>query len=232
MKTNISLIEFIEYLGDIAKNNSDPNSINHLKLLNEINNIHKIVTQYIDHRNKQKSTNSYRIEGQWLNDLEADFSGSDRACAVLGGAIADDYVKMLLKKYLLPPQEKKKDKLLDRSSPLESFASRIELARRLNLITKETRKSLDWVRDIRNDAAHETDFSFSNDSAKDRVSNILQAMKLKEKKCPLLLSPYDTPKGQFIAAVIMLVACLNIEIGETTQTQHEPTDAISNASFS
>jgi len=175
--------------------------------------------------------NAYTIGGKWLDDLNADLSGSDRACAVLGGSVMDDRVRTLLQKYLLPPRSENEDKLLGRSSPLESFSSRIELARRLNLITEETRKSLDWIRDIRNDAAHKTDFSFGNNSVRDRISNILLVMQLQEKASALLRPPYDSPKGQFVAAVVVLVACLDIEIGETGQTRHTPTNAIANASF-
>ena len=87
--------------------------------------------------------NSYTIGGKWLDDLNADLTGSDRACAVLAGAVVDDRLKTLLQKYLLPSRVENEDKLLGRSSPLESFSSRIELARRLNLVSEETRKSLD-----------------------------------------------------------------------------------------
>ena len=176
--------------------------------------------------------NEYSIGGKWLDDLNAELSGSDRACAVLAGAVLDDRVKALLQKYLHPPRNEKEDKLLGRSSPLESFSSRIELARRLNLITEETRKSLDCIRDIRNNAAHETGFSFDSHSIKDRVSNILSAMLLPERAPVLLKQPYDSPKGKFVAAVVVLVACLDIEIGETRLTVHTPTNALAHAAFS
>ena len=175
--------------------------------------------------------NSYTIGGKWLDDLNAELSGSDRACAVLAGAVVDDRLKTLLQKYLLPPRVKSSDKLLGRSSPLESFSSRIELAQRLNLITEETRKSLDWVRDIRNDAAHKGDFSFDSDAIRDRVNNILMAMRLSERAPSLLRPPYDLPKGRFVAAMVVLVGGLDVEIGETVQTQHVPINAIANASL-
>ncbi len=99
------------------------------------------------------------IGGPWLNQLNTELNASDRACAELAGAILDDRLLLLLKKFLLPVVHKGEDKLLGRGAPLESFAARIELARRLNLVAAEVSKSLDWARDIRNDAAHRERFS-------------------------------------------------------------------------
>lgn len=80
----------------------------------------------------------YTIGGKWLQDLNDDLEGSDRACAVLAGAVVDDHLKTLLEKYLIPP-DTNNDKLLGRSSPIDSFAARIELARRLNLMIIQTK---------------------------------------------------------------------------------------------
>jgi mannitol operon repressor len=104
-------------------------------------------------------TQTHTIGGKWLDDLNRDLTGSERSCAVLAGAILDDRLKTLLENYLLAP-EQREDKLLGRSGSLGSFAARIELACRLNLISRKTRKALDWIRDIRNDASHETLFTF------------------------------------------------------------------------
>jgi Domain of unknown function (DUF4145) len=174
---------------------------------------------------------SYTIGGKWLADLNADLSGSDRSCAVLAGAILDDRLNALLQNYLLPARNKNDDKLLGRSGSIESFSSRIELARRLNLITEESRKSLDWVREIRNDAAHKVDFNFDDSSVRDKVANTLRVLLLKERAPALLNAPYNTHKGQFVAAVVMLVAGLEIEIGETHRTTHVITDALSKGIF-
>jgi hypothetical protein len=137
---------------------------------------------------------SYTIGGKWLADLNADLSGSDRSCAVLSGAILDDRLKALLQKYLLSARNKRGDELLGRSGPIESFSSRIELARRLNLMSEESRKSLDWVREIRNDAAHNVDFNFDDNSVRDKVANILSVLSLRKRAPTLLNAPTIPPK--------------------------------------
>lgn len=175
--------------------------------------------------------NTYKIGGQWLKDLNSDLKGSDRSCAVLAGAILDERLKLLLQTYLLPVKNGDDDKLLGRSRPIDSFSARIELSQRLYLISNDTRRSLDWIRDIRNEAAHDTDFDFNKSSVKDKIANIIRVLALKEKSPTLLTASYDSHKGNFVAAIIMLTACLDIEIGETHRTTHTPTDAFKNATL-
>lgn len=169
----------------------------------------------------------YTIGGKWLEDLNNDLEGSDRSCAVLAGAVVDDYLKTPLMKYLISP-DNNNDKLLGRFAPIDSFAARIELARRLNLISADMRKALDWVRDIRNKAAHRTNFEFDNNSNKDIVTNIITLLDLENKVPDIFIKPYDGTKGNFVGAVVMLIACLNIETCEIKQTTFSPINAIGN----
>jgi len=168
----------------------------------------------------------YEIKGKWLDDLNEDLQGSDRSCAVLAGAILDDLLKTLLQRYLLPPVNSSDDRLLSRSGPIDSFYARIELASRLNLISEHTRKALDWVRDIRNDAAHKTDFTFDSESNNHRVANIVSILEIDTRAAEFLKKPYEGVKGNFIAAIILMVACLQIEIGEIGMTKFRPIDAM------
>ena len=174
----------------------------------------------------------YIIKGKWLDDLNEDLQGSDRSCAVLAGAIMDDLLKTLLQRYLLVPANKKDDKLLGHSGPIDSFSARIELARRLNLISEHTRKALDWVRDIRNQAAHQTDFRFDSDSNKDKVANIVSSLKPYTQVDELLKKPYEGVKGNFVAMTILMAVGLNIEIGEIGMTTFRPVDAIAFSTIS
>lgn len=174
---------------------------------------------------------AHRIGGQWLDDLNTDLEGSERSCAVLAGAILDDRLLALIEAYLVPPKSSSEDRLLGRSGPLEPFASRIELARRLNLISDETRKALDWVRDIRNEASHKVVFSFDDDAISQRVRNIVDVLKLRENAAVLLNPPYDDIRGNFGAAVVTLVTCLQVEAAETVQTSHIPVDAMRDAKW-
>ncbi len=179
---------------------------------------------------------SCEFGGKWLDDLNnhglnKDFSGSDLSCAVLAGALLDDRLKTLLEKYFLAPQNPKRDRLFGRLGSLESFSARIEVARRLNLISEGTRKALDWIREIRNLAAHETGFTFDQNAVEHRVRNVITELSVEGPVTDLLNAPYDDVKGHFAAAVIYLVVNLQIEADNTNQTTHEPIDALSDSEF-
>jgi hypothetical protein len=162
------------------------------------------------------------ISTDWLAQLDRELDASDRACAVLSGAIVDDRLLRLLKKALLPAQNPKDDRLLGRGAPLDSFSSRTQLAWRLNLVAPEVVSTLDWLRDIRNDAAHKENFSFSQDRTRDRVANMLAALELRARAPALLEGTYATPKGNFVGCTVMLVARLQIEEDSLTQVLHTP----------
>ena len=166
-------------------------------------------------------------EFQWINDLNLELEGSDRSCVILAGAILDERLKLLIQKFILPSSDTKHDKLLGRSAPLESFSSRIELASRLNLISENHRKSLSWVRDIRNAAAHKECFSLESNSYKDKIENIISENNIEEQTPSLLKEPYHGAKGNFIAIVLMMVMTLDYEIKETEQTKHQPINLLS-----
>ena len=169
---------------------------------------------------------------QWINDLNLELEGSDRSCVILAGAILDERLKLLIQKYLLPSSDKKHDKLLGRSAPLESFSSRIELASRLNLIGENHRKSLSWVRDIRNAAAHKESFSLENNSYKDKINNLISENRIEQQAPSLLKEPYHGTKGNFIAIVLMMVMTLECEEKETKQTEHKSIDLLSDLNVS
>ena len=170
----------------------------------------------------------HNFKGKWTNDLNLELEGSDRACVIIAGAILDERLKILIQKYLLPTLDKNNDKLLGRSAPIESFSSRIELARRLNLISEEVRKSLVWTRDIRNAAAHHEDFSIESNSYRDKIRNLILELKIEQKAPSLLEKPYSGVKDNFVAVIILLVISLELEAKETKQTEYEPVDVIAN----
>ncbi len=175
---------------------------------------------------------AYTIGGKWLEDLNREFAGSERGCAVLAAAVLDERLLALLKKYLLPAKSKKDDKLFGASGAANSFSSRIELARRLNLISKNCADALDQIRTIRNIAAHSSNFSFDTDKLKDIVSGIVQLLEL-QKRLPVLLEPpYDSIRGRFTASTFMLVCVLEIECGEVSQTNNHPVNVIDGLKYS
>ena len=170
---------------------------------------------------------SYEVGGRWLNALHAELAGSDRACAVLGGAVLDDRLKTLLVGYLIPPLVDKEDRLLGRSAPVESFSARIELAYRLALISEKVRRALDWTRDIRNEAAHSQEFSFESDQIRDRVRNMFDALELRIRLPAKLREELgSTTKGDFVASVMLLAMSLEVEAGESGRTKHVPANIL------
>lgn len=148
------------------------------------------------------------IGGKWLEDLNADLAGSDRSCAVLAAAVLDDRLARLLEANLVPAGRKGEDKLLGRGGAIESFSSRIELAYRMGLLSENVRKSLDWIREIRNEAAHRTEFSFEADGVRSRVENVIAALELRTRYPRILESPYNTPKGHCVATTVILAGML------------------------
>lgn len=167
--------------------------------------------------------NTYNVAGKWIHDLVSDFVGSDRACAVLAGAVLDDKLKSLLLGYLLPPSNRKDDRLLGRNGSINSFSARIQLAHRLGLVSEEVREALDWLRDVRNDAAHQQDFHFDQNENKDRIKNIADTLRTQQRLPAKLLAEYGaTAKGSFVASVSLLVLVLELEIGESGQTRQKP----------
>ena len=102
----------------------------------------------------------------------------------------------------------------------------IELAFRLGLLNREEQKILDWIRRIRNDAAHRTGFSFKDSSIADKVENILSAMKVRENAPKLFEYPYEGARGDFVVAVSMAVIVLEAIKGEIGQTKQAPWGAL------
>lgn len=169
---------------------------------------------------------SNTIGGKWLDYLNADLAGSHRSCAVLAGAMLDDRLRELVGLYLLPQTKREEDRLLGRGGVVETFSSRIELAARLNLITEPMAKALDWIREIRNNAAHKADFSFSINRTRDQVANTIGTLKLRERAFVLLEAPYTGTKGHFVAATVPLVSFLQIEASEVKTTAHNPVNVL------
>ena len=81
---------------------------------------------------------------------------SQRAKIILFATQIDETLRELLTKFLKPHRAKKEkdDEMFRAFAPLSTFASRIALAYRLGLISKDDADAFDILRDIRNDCAH------------------------------------------------------------------------------
>lgn len=167
------------------------------------------------------SDSGITIGGKWLDDLNEELTGSDRSCAILAAAVLDERLATLLRARFCPPVGKE-DKLLGRGGAIESFSSRIEVGYRIGLLSESIRKALDWLRDIRNDAAHRTEFTFSADAVRARVENVVVALELRS-RCPRMLQgPYDSPKGHFVAAAVTLTCMLEAAATEDLRLSAQP----------
>lgn len=95
---------------------------------------------------------------------------TDRACAVLAGALLDWRLNQLFRRRLHVLY----DKLLDGTGPLATFAAKIQVARALAWISKETFEDLEVIRRIRNDFAHKFDhnLSFTDESISNRCRDL------------------------------------------------------------
>ncbi len=96
---------------------------------------------------------------------------SDRAVAIVAGAVLDEMLHRLLLKAIV--EEKVAKKLLnDYAAPLRTFSARINAAYAFRIISEEHYKILSTIRDIRNYFAHEVDWSFAEPTTVELCRNL------------------------------------------------------------
>jgi hypothetical protein len=115
-----------------------------------------------------KSTNLQEAEKRVQTLFDALKTESQRGRIIILGAHVDELLCGLLKKYLKRPRSKD-DKLFGGMGPLGSFASRIEMAHRVGLISPQAAHCYDILRKLRNDCAH-TVKPFSFDDGEHKAS--------------------------------------------------------------
>ena len=81
-------------------------------------------------------------------------SETERGCALTSCGHLDAKLEELLRLYFIHVGKVAKD-LLGQSRPLGSFAARIDLAYALGVIGSRARRELHFIREIRNDLAHD-----------------------------------------------------------------------------
>lgn len=101
---------------------------------------------------------------------------SDRGSVVLAVAWIDEHLTMLIKSFLVAPLgSKDKDELIGVGRPIGDFGVKIQLAYRLGLIRKNTCRSLDLFRRLRNDFAHlSSPLTFETPSVSSRIREIFR----------------------------------------------------------
>lgn len=102
---------------------------------------------------------------------------SDRAIVVITAARLDYLLYCILQKYLVP-NTSTTDDFFENQGPGATFSNKIMLAYRLGLIDKDMARSLNLVRRVRNDFAHEASgCSLDKGSYKDRVKALIAPYK-------------------------------------------------------
>lgn len=103
--------------------------------------------------------------------------GSDRACVIVGVALLEDKLRMLLGEYL--PRKHDNSSLFESYGVLGTFKAKIELSYRIGLISEHEYKLLNRVRNIRNSFAHDTGIS-SFEKAQS-IQDITDQLKIEDK---------------------------------------------------
>lgn len=102
-----------------------------------------------------------------LNEFDKE---SDRASALLVGAVLDEILKSFLKTALVPLPNSADDFLDGPSAVINTLGSRIDLVYRMGFISDRLCRDLHLIRKIRDDFAHNIDSTtYETPSIKDRI---------------------------------------------------------------
>lgn len=117
---------------------------------------------------------------------------TDRAAGIVGASILDSTLESILKSRLVKSPKSKNDLLFDGpNAPLSSFASKIDTAYRLGIISKEMSEALHLVRKIRNTFAHDlVNSDFENSQVRSLVHKLTTLIFRRKKQ-------YDTVRPGF-----------------------------------
>ena len=153
-------------------------------------------------------------EQKWFNEMQKELeSGNDRSLIIVACAMLDEKLKDLIKAQLVEV-EGNSDQLFDTNMPLSTFSSIIEIAFRLRIIDRNIKETLNILRKIRNDCAHETKTVYLSDSPhKERINSIQTRMNHLQEKT------ITTQRQVAVRACMSLIGVLdgakrNIEISK------------------
>lgn len=149
---------------------------------NAVNAKYGAIGSYIPQSEEIVSENSLAIAlPEHLSDLQKFLDdankenkvGTDRGCVLVWASMLDEMLRRVIEAFLINDQKKTKD-FLQNNGPLSSFSSRINAAFLLGLINDGEAKSLNWVRGIRNEFAHQYGIKLDNSSLTDKCQNLYQ----------------------------------------------------------
>ncbi|TDA49191.1 hypothetical protein [Burkholderia pyrrocinia] len=158
---------------------------------------------------------------------------SERAIVVLGVAQIDSDLERLLKHVLHPNPKKGSDELFGPSGPLGAFSARITLAYRMGIFDSDFVKTLNILRRIRNEFAHNAaEPNLNLEQHRNRIEEVAKwAERDKAYRRGMELGSFpDMPllRKKFIAAVITVMLILRtgmlemrkVDVGYQLQPDH------------
>ena len=147
---------------------------------------------------KKKAADSGSAE-HWDKHLKRELANeSDRACVIIAAAVLDSALMTLLKSHLIPVGTRE-DHLFDgANAPLSTFSARIEMSHRLGLMDANLARSLNLIRRIRNDFAHDVaGCSFEQSRVMNRMTELKRAIPMSDVDFPFRSMFPEGLRGEF-----------------------------------
>jgi len=126
---------------------------------------------------------SGKITKSWQGIFNREFKKeSDRASVILSAAMLDLALESVLKSHLVPTDSPDDSLIGGVYTPISTFNARIDLARRLGLISIKFCRDLHIIRKIRNEFSHNIEgCSFDNSSVRNRVFELMRSSGVAER---------------------------------------------------
>ena len=103
---------------------------------------------------------------------------SERGSVIVGAAVMDEALELLLKKRLVASPEISDELFKGPYAPLSDFAAKIDFAYRVGLIGRNHRSSLHLIRKLRNDFAHSSmQLNFESQKVHSRIQELFKLNK-------------------------------------------------------
>lgn len=168
-------------------------------------------------KRKNKSAAILDWQAIW-NELS---NSGDRAAAIVGEAILDHSLSVLLSSYFVSNKQEA-NSLLDQPGPLSSLQAKSRLAYCLGLVTQGQLDDLKAINIIRNHFAHRLHGASFRDSSAQKV-----VRQLERYKTFLSSGNINLPRKQFDAAISMLAYSLSAESARVEHRQEMKAKSVS-----
>lgn len=155
----------------------------------------------------------------FLNEFKNE---SDRGAVLISLSYIDELLEILIKRKLVPVNEKQQDVLFDLpNAPISTLSSKISLSYRLGLISEEFQTVLNKLREIRNEFAHSFEcVSFNENRIRDKVNNLYHRFKKLHQLELYTFSKFgNTERGKFLIMINWLTFKLMQSLLRTTCLQ-------------